>query len=117
MVGRSQAPVGSSMTDRAMVTRREPEAQALAPADADQLGVRVAAQTDSGTLVEADPDRLAALERQGFRVKLLRDTNLLRIGDHEIDIEAPGTAADDSLGPRACFPDHCGAGQVWPVAR
>ncbi|MHA6785418.1 S8 family serine peptidase [Pseudonocardia saturnea] len=61
----------------------------------------------TGSLVDADPARIADLERQGFRVKVLRDTNLLRIGDHEIDIDAPADTTDGvPPGSRATWPHH-----------
>jgi subtilisin family serine protease len=90
------------MTDKAIVTPRG-GTRAVGPgldaADADRIGVGVDQEVATGTLIQGSADQLAALESEGFRVKVLRDTNLLRIGDHEIDIEAAGDAvtADDGL--------------------
>src|SRR5690348_14205747 len=86
------------MADRAIITARGAVAGPAA-GDVEPAGVTVTGETAGGTLVEGDRSAIDALERQGFRVKLLRDTNLLRIGDHEIDIDAAPTAASADADP------------------
>ena len=86
------------MADRAIITARG-AAAGPAAGDVEPAGVTVTGETGGGTLVEGDRSAIDALERQGFRVKLLRDTNLLRIGDQEIDIDAAPTAAPADADP------------------
>jgi len=86
------------MTDKAIVTSRNAQGASRGEAIAAAGGADIAVDQEvpDGTLVAGEPTSLLALEGQGFRVKLLRDTNLLRVGDQTIDIEAatPQIAAD-----------------------
>ena len=79
------------MTDKAIITqRRIPRMQAeeAESGRAHDVGATVEYRLPHGTLVSGDEQQYAALEQQGFRVKLLRDTNILQAGAYEIDIEA-----------------------------
>ena len=51
------------------------------------MGVVAEADTPAGVLVRGTDGQYEALEAAGFRVKLLPDTNLLRIGRYTIDVE------------------------------
>ena len=79
------------MSNKALITRRpgaaaEPSlASALAAARA--TGVVAEAETPAGVLVRGTDKQFEALEAAGFRVKVLEDTNLLRIGPYTIDVE------------------------------
>ena len=90
------------MTDKAIVTPRSDRTRgpaAVAIATAGGPDVAVDQEMPAGTLVTGEASQLLALEDQGFRVKLLRDTNILRIGDRTIDIESPAPLADAGAGP------------------
>lgn len=80
------------MTTKALVTRRgaaAPEqARATERSAAIGLNMMVEHELPHASLVRGTPEDLQALEAQGFRVKLLPDTNILQIGQHRIDIEA-----------------------------
>ena len=79
------------MSNKALITRRRgpapepPEAAALP--DLQAMGVVVEADTPAGLLVRGTDGQFEALEAAGYRVKLLPDTNLLRIGRYTIDVE------------------------------
>jgi subtilisin family serine protease len=77
-----------TMAARAIVTPRGGRAINPAAVAMDTDGVDVSQTLASGTLVEGERAQLLALEDQGLRVKLLADTNLLRIGEHVIDTAA-----------------------------
>jgi subtilisin family serine protease len=51
------------------------------------MGIIPEADTSAGLLVRDAESQFAALEAAGFRVKLLPDTNLLRVSDYTIDVE------------------------------
>jgi hypothetical protein len=77
------------MSNKALITRRPGAAEpslrsALAAAQAD---VVAEAETPAGTLVRGTDVQFEALAAAGFRVKVLEDTNLLRIGRYTIDVE------------------------------
>lgn len=78
------------MSPKAVITRfgvpRE-AAAALESREAQDLGCNIEHQLPHGTLVSGEEQNFAELEAQGYRVKLLRDTNILRIGDYRIDIK------------------------------
>ena len=79
------------MTTKAIITRRGPP-QLNAPAAfestaAAELGVAVEQRLPQGILISGDEEQYAALEAQGYRVKLLTDTNILTIGSYRIDTE------------------------------
>jgi len=80
------------MTTKAIITRRGiPRSDAVAAsesAEAGNLGLTVEQHLPQGTLVKGDEKQYAALEGQGYRVKLLTDTNILEVGSYRIDTEA-----------------------------
>jgi len=79
------------MSHKALITRRDAprtEAEAAAEsAEAENLGLTVEQNLPHGTLVSGEEKKFTALEKQGFRVKLLPDTNILEVGSYRIDIE------------------------------
>jgi hypothetical protein len=79
------------MSNKALITRRPEKAPELARASAlpavQATGVVPEADTPAGVLVRGTDSQFEALEAAGFRVKLLPDTNLLRIGRYTIDVE------------------------------
>jgi subtilisin family serine protease len=79
------------MASKALITRRpetiaEP-AKASAMSVVQEMGIETEAETTAGVLVRGTDSQFEALEAAGFRVKLLPDTNLLRIGRYTIDVE------------------------------
>jgi hypothetical protein len=84
------------MANKALITRRgtpggtEDVLRAATTRDAEGAGVQVEHQLPQGTLISGAEDQYAELERQGFRVKLLPDTNILEIGPYRIDTEVGG---------------------------
>src|SRR4051794_2479043 len=66
--------------------RRDGGSAALERRDAEETGCRVAFALPHGTLIEGEPAQLAGLRARGHRVKLLPDTDRLRIGAYDIDI-------------------------------
>lgn len=89
------------MTTKALITRRGDAQMRVSPAmdvaTAGSMGLSVDAVTASGTLVRGSEDQFRTLERQGFRVKLLTDTNLLRIGRYTINTDAAAPAVPANL--------------------
>ncbi len=89
------------MSTKAVITRRGASgtrAESAEGVDAARLGFKVEAQLPQGTLIsdtgsagravrDAGPT-YAELEEQGFRVKVLPDTNILEVGTFRIDTEA-----------------------------
>lgn len=80
------------MTTKAIITRRgilRPDAvTASESAEAKNLGLTVEHRLPQGILVQGDEKQYAALEAQGYRLKLLTDTNILKIGPYRIDTES-----------------------------
>jgi Mg-chelatase subunit ChlD len=79
------------MSDKALITRRgglQTEAAiGLESIAAEGLGVTVEGHLPHATLVSGTEKQYAALEAQGFRVKLLTETNILEVGSYRINIE------------------------------
>lgn len=77
------------MTDKAIV--RLPQRAgvfSLDEAAPEVAGLEVEHDTPTGSIVRGDREALDALAAAGARVKLLPDTNLIRIYDYVIDVEA-----------------------------
>jgi hypothetical protein len=100
------------MANKALVTWRGGARAAVSPAEqaaaARSFGLSVEADTPSGTLVSGSDEQYRSLEAQGFRVKILTDTNLLRIGRYTIDIDI-----DEPQVPAALDVDAASADR-WP---
>ncbi len=82
------------MTTKAMITRRGGASrnESLAASEglaAESLGLTVEQQLPHATLVSGEDQQLAALEAQGFRVKLLPETEILEVGSYRIDVNQP----------------------------
>lgn len=81
------------MITKAIITSRGiPRTDVVASTEkvkAVNLGLKVELQLPHGTLVKGDDKQYAALVEQGYRVKLLKDINILEIGSYRIDIDAP----------------------------
>lgn len=80
------------MSDKALITRRgglhTEAARATDSIEAEGLGLKVEEQLPHATLVSGTEAQYAALEAQGFRVKLLPETNILEVGSYRINIKA-----------------------------
>lgn len=92
------------MTTKALITRRRTTEAADSTADVSQLarasGLTVEQDMSNASIVDLPDDaQVAQLEASGFRVKVLRDTNLLKIGNYEIDTSAATEA--DAAAPMA----------------
>lgn len=90
------------MSSKALITAR-----ALDSRTASNLGVRIEHRGAAGTLVTSDETAFAALEAQGFRVKLLLDTNILHVAGYRIDTLGPPTSTTAFEVPEALE-------RVWP---
>jgi hypothetical protein len=81
------------MANKALITPRSTARSEAAPMltsnAVEGLGMTVEHHLPAGALVAGDDEQLASLESQGYRVKLLTDTNILEIGAYRIDIETP----------------------------
>ena len=99
------------MTDKAIVRLpRRAGAFGLEEAAPGVAGLEVQHDTPAGSIVRGDRAALDALATTGARVKLLPDTNLIRIYDHVIDVEAGDVL--DEVPTRARVPR---AGRAnWP---
>ncbi len=79
------------MSAKALITRRSsPQteaARAVESSEAEGLGLTIEEHLPHATLVSGTEKQYAALEAQGFRVKLLPETNILETGSYRIDIE------------------------------
>jgi hypothetical protein len=79
------------MATRAIITprgdTRAEGAGAALRGDAERSRLRVEHALPHGTLVSGDDADLDAMERRGYRVKRLKDTNLLQVGRYRIDVE------------------------------
>ena len=94
------------MTTKALITLRKTTATEDSAADvstvARESGFAVEQDLSNGSIVNVDDEsQIAQLEQSGFRVKLLRDTNLLRVGDYQIDTE---TETEQRVTPAADAP-------------
>src|SRR5215212_343714 len=79
------------MSTKALITRRGAPGPATEGAEglaAARRGLNVEGVLPQGTLIREGEERYAELEAQGFRVKLLPDTNILEVGAYRIDTEA-----------------------------
>lgn len=80
------------MTTKALITRRgvtrTTAVAAMESSEAENLGLTVEHHLPQGTLVSGDEKKYADLEAQGYRVKVLPNTNMMQIGAYKIDIEA-----------------------------
>lgn len=102
------------MSHKALIKRRDvprtEEAAAVESSEVEKLGLSVEQRLPHGTLVSGDEKQFAALEAQGFRVKLLPDTNILEVGSYRIDIEkAPPKVPANLQVPKALqksWPHH-----------
>ncbi|HSF50331.1 MAG TPA: hypothetical protein VLA74_06175 [Nitrososphaeraceae archaeon] len=52
-----------------------------------KFGFSVEKSSPEGTLISGEKEQFRKLESEGFRVKVLPATNILRVGSYEIDIE------------------------------
>ena len=80
----------NNMTNKAIITRRDGSAfadNAEAGALMERLGVKKTRSHGAGMLIEASDKELVALEKAGYRVKLLPETEILRIGNYVIDTD------------------------------
>jgi Mg-chelatase subunit ChlD len=106
------------MTNKALITTRgvgRPAGSMVREsATAQSMGMAVEADTPNGTLVSGSDEQYRALEAQGFRVKLLTDTNLLRIGRFTIDTEAAEPAVPASLDVPTSLGMAADATPDWP---
>lgn len=90
------------MVLKALITRRgAPRSAAMLAteaADAKSAGLSIETEHPQGILVAGDDAQLQELEAQGYRVKILPDANLIKIGSHMIDTEQePQIEAIDDL--------------------
>jgi subtilisin family serine protease len=75
--------------------------------EARDRGLTVEHELDRGSIVSLDDEAQAdELEASGFRVKVLPDANLLRVGGYEIDTEAATEVRDEAAGPAAAPDDE-----------
>ncbi len=79
------------MVDKAILTwrggGRSVRALAQETAAADRVGAARELATPTGTIISGSDEQFRELESQGYRVKVLPDTNILRIGRYRIDVE------------------------------
>lgn len=74
------------MTDKLYIRRRGSESVASADLEAD-FGLESEGVVGDGALLPASDDLEIALRQNEYRVKRLRNTNILNIGRFAIDIE------------------------------
>ena len=91
------------MTTKALITFRKTTGAADSTADvsevARQRGLAVEQDLSNGSIVNLDDEaQVAQLEAEGFRVKVLRNTNLLQVGNFQIDTTA---TEDETAAPAA----------------
>ena len=87
------------MTNKALITLRRTtgaeDATRTAGAEARFKGFAVEHDLSNGSIVNLeDENQIEQLEASGFRVKVLRDTNLLQVGNYQIDTQA---ATEDEM--------------------
>lgn len=78
------------MSQKIIITQRgvpRAKAEVAETSEAHNLGCSVEYHLPQGTLVSGDIQRITAAQARGFRIKLLRDTNILTVGTYQIDIE------------------------------
>jgi hypothetical protein len=79
------------MTDKALIKKRgisrSSDAFSLENKTAIKFGFSVEKSSPEGTLISGEKEQFRKLESEGFRVKVLPATNILRVGSYEIDIE------------------------------
>ena len=79
------------MTDKAYIKKRgvsrSADAFALENQTANKLGFTVEKNTQDGTLISGDKEQFRKIESEGYRVKVLPNTNILEIGSYRIDTE------------------------------
>lgn len=79
------------MSHKALITRRgapsAETARATESAEAESAGCKVEHHLPHGTLVRGKEQDYAKLEKQGYRVKFLPDTNILAVGSYRINVE------------------------------
>src|SRR5687768_8678339 len=85
------------MSNKALITRLpvpapDPTRSSML-AVIEDAGVVIETDTPAGLLARGTEKQFEALEAAGYRVKLLEDTNLLRIGRYTIDVEADSEPA------------------------
>ena len=90
------------MAEKALVTlRRRPTDSAAAESavsvPADRAGLNVEQTTPEGVLISGESQQLSDLESQGFRVKVLPETNILQVGNYRINIDLPPPAVPADL--------------------
>jgi Subtilase family len=92
------------MSTKALIARRGgPVSFAGGPrirSDVESLGCAVEHERPDGALIRCDEQQASELEARGYRVKLLRDTNILEVGGYRIDTEAPASltaSAEEAL--------------------
>ncbi|MDP8957255.1 MAG: S8 family serine peptidase [Actinomycetota bacterium] len=88
------------MSQKAVISRRGVPATrdvARLESQAESLGLAVEQQLPQGVLVSGDEGQLTRLEAEGFRVKMLADTNILEVGSYRIDIENDPPAVPRNL--------------------
>jgi subtilisin family serine protease len=80
------------MTDKAIISRkgvaRTDAVVSAESADAEKTGLKTEFRLTHGLLVRGEKKQLTTLEKKGYRVKLLPDTNILEVGSYKIDTEA-----------------------------
>ena len=92
------------MTSKAMITlRRTPGAEFESRNTGDEArarGFAVEQDLSTGSIVSLQDDaQIGELEASGFRVKVLPDTNLLNIGNYQVDTEAASGFAETAPSP------------------
>jgi hypothetical protein len=90
------------MADKALVTlRRRPTDSAAAESavsvPAARAGFNIEQTTPQGVLISGETQQLSDLESQGFRVKVLPETNILQVGNYRINIDLPPPAVPADL--------------------
>jgi hypothetical protein len=79
------------LTDKAFIKKRgvfrSSNAFSLENETATKFGLAVEKNSPQGTLISGNRKQFRNIESEGFRVKILPDTNILEIGSYRIDIE------------------------------
>ncbi|MBK9760902.1 MAG: S8 family serine peptidase [Flavobacteriales bacterium] len=107
------------MTNKAIITRRDGSAfadNAEAGALMERLGVKKKGSHGAGMLIEASDKELANLEKAGYRVKLLPETDILRIGNYAIDTDKAAPKVPKELEVPRDLADTCSQHLVQLIA-